>query len=90
MMKTKNQLFYCDLFNSNSVEIFCSYYESQRDVKIVRLMKIGQTQNRISQNLKMSQPSLSRAINRIINHYTKFCKCIGEITADRLKGEQND
>ena len=89
-MKTKKQLFYYDLFNSNSVEIFCSYYGSSRDVEIARLLKIGQTQNRISQHLKISQPSLSRCVNKIINHYTKFCKCVGEITADRLKGEQND
>ena len=86
-MKTKNQLFYSDLFNTNNVQIFCKYYSPARDELIISQLKAGRTQSQIAKELEISQPSLSRAINRIINHYTKFCKCIGEITDDRLKGE---
>ena len=89
-MKEKNQLFYSDLFNTNNVQIFYKYYGSARDELIISQLKAGRTQSQIAKELGISQPSLSRCINKIINHYTKFCKCVGEITADRLKGEQND
>ena len=89
-MKTKNQLFYSDLFNTNNVQIFYKYYGSARDEFIISQLKAGRTQVQIAKELGISQPSLSRCVNRIISHYTKFCKCVGEITADRLKGEQND
>ena len=87
-MKEKNQLFYSDLFNTNNVQIFYKYYGSTRDEFIISQLKAGRTQSQIAKELEISQPSLSRCVNRIINHYTKFCKCVGEITADRLKGEQ--
>ena len=91
IMKAKNQLFYSDLFNTNNVQIFYKYYGSARDEFIISQLKAGRTQSQIAKELGISQPSLSRAVNRIINHYTKFCKCVGEITADRLKGEiKND
>lgn len=89
-MKTKNQLFYIDLMNSNNVQIFCKYYGTSRDELIVSQLKAGRTQSQIAKELGITQPPLSRYINKIINHYIKFCKCVGEITADRLKGEQND
>ena len=88
--KEENQLFYYDLFNTNSVRIFYKYYGSARDELIISQLKAGRTQSQIAKELGISQPSLSRCVNKIINHYTKFCKCVGEITADRLKGEQND
>ena len=86
-MKTKNQLFYYDLFNTNNVQIFYKYYGSARDEFIISQLKAGRTQSQIAKELEISQPSFSRAINRIINHYTKFCKCIGEIVADRLNNQ---
>ena len=90
-MKTKNQLFYDDLFNTNNVQIFCKYYGMARDEFIISQLKAGQTQSQIAKELGISQPSLNRCVNKITNHYTKFCKCVGEITADRLKGEiKND
>ena len=89
-MKEKNQLFYYDLFNTNNVQIYYKYYGSSRDEFIISQLKAGRTQSQIAKELEISQPSLSRCVNKIINHYTKFCKCVGEITADRLKGEQND
>lgn len=89
-MKTKNQLFYSDLFNTNNVQIFYKYYGSARDEFIISKLKAGGTQSQIAKELRISQPSLSRCVNKIINHYTKFCKCVGEITADRLKGEMKN
>lgn len=88
--KTEKQLFYSDLINSNNVQIFFKYYGTARDEFIISQLKGGRTQSQIAEELRISQPSLSRCINKIINKYTKFCKCIGEITADRLKGKQND
>ena len=87
-MKTEKQLFYTDLMNSNNVQIFYKYYGTARDEFIISQLKAGRTQSQIAKSLEISQPSLSRCVNKIINHYTKFCKCVGEITADRLKGEQ--
>lgn len=89
-MKTKNQLFYSDLLNTNNVQIFYKYYGTARDEFIISQLKAGKTQSQIAKELEISQPSLSRCVNKIINHYTKFCKCVGEITADRLKGEQKN
>ena len=88
-MKTKNQLFYSDLFNTNNVQIFYKYYGTAHDEFIISQLKAGKTQSQIAKELEISQPSISRCVSKIINHYTKFCKCVGEITADRLKGEQN-
>ena len=90
MAKSEKQLFYSDLFNTHNVQIFCKYYGSARDEFIISQLKAGRTQSQIAKELGISQPSLSRCINRIINHYTKFCKCVSEITADRLKGDNNN
>ena len=87
MTKSEKQLFYIALKNGNSVQIFYKYYGSARDELIVSQLKAGRTQSQIAKELGMSQPSLSRCINKIINHYTKFCKCVGEITADRLNNQ---
>ena len=89
-MKTEKQLFYTDLINSNNVQIFSKYYGTSRVEFIISQLKAGRTQSQIARELGISQPTLSRDIDRIINHYTKFCKCVGEITADRLKGENNN
>lgn len=86
-MKTKNQLFYSDLFNTNNVQIFYKYYGSARDEFIISQLKAGKTQSQIAKELEITQPSLSRCVNKIINHYTKFCKCVGEITADKLNNQ---
>lgn len=87
IMKTKNQLFYYDLFNTNSVQIFCKYYGTARDEFIISQLKADKTQSQIAKKLEITQPSLSRCVNKIINHYTKFCKCVGEITANRLNNQ---
>lgn len=86
MTKSEKQLFNVAVQNSNAVDIFCAYYGTYRDFEIVKLLKTGQSQSQIAEYLKISQPTLSRCVNRIANHYIKFCKCIGEITADRMKG----
>ena len=90
MTKSERQLFYTDLMNSNNVQIFYKYYGTARDEFIISQLKAGRTQSQIAKELGITHPPLSRCVNKIINHYTKFCKCVGEITADRLKGEQND
>lgn len=87
IMKTKNQLFYSDLFSTNNVKIFFKYYGSARDEFIISQLKAGRTQSQIAKELEISQSSLSRCVNKIINYYTKFCKCVGEITADRLNNQ---
>ena len=89
-MKTKNQLFYSDLFNTNNVQIFYKYYGTARDEFIVSQLKAGKTQSQIAKELGITQPSLSRCVNKIINHYMKFCECFGEIIVDRLKGEMKN
>lgn len=85
MTKTEKQLFYSDLINSNNVQILFKYYGTARDEFIISQLKEGRTQSQIAKELRTSQSSLSRCVNKIIKHYTKFCKCVGEITADRLK-----
>lgn len=87
MTKSENQLFYINLQNGKSVQIFCKFYGSARDEFIISQLKAGRSQSQIAKELGISQPSLSRCINKIINHYIKFCKCVGEITADRLNNQ---
>ena len=89
-MKAEKQLFYTDLMNSNNVQIFCKYYGTTRDEVIVSQLKAGLTYAQIANGFCVARSSISRIVDRISKQYTKFCKCVGEITADRLKGEQND
>ena len=87
MTKSEKQLFNVAVQNSNAVDIFCAYYETYQDFEVIKLLKTEQTQSQIAKYLGVAQPTLSRRINKIANHYIKFCKCIGEITADKLNNQ---
>ena len=73
-----------EILSNISAPTFCRTAEDINNY-LVKLNE--QTQSQIAKYLGVAQPTLSRRINKIANHYIKFCKCIGEITADKLNNQ---